>query len=70
MTPIVEEAYRKGHSGVDGTFSDQYTAYIGADNYEIGRSAAVIWSCELGKGKIVTMVGVFNAGYGNLRCDT
>lgn len=42
ITPVVEEAYRKGIPIIvtDRKInSDQYTAYIGADNREIGRSA-------------------------------
>ena len=40
MTPIVEEAYQKGIPVIlvdRKILSDKYTAYIGADNYEIGR---------------------------------
>lgn len=41
MTPIVEEAYQRGIPVIlvdRKILSDKYTAYIGADNYEIGRS--------------------------------
>lgn len=41
MTPVVEEAYRKGIPVIlidRKILSDKYTAYIGADNYEIGRA--------------------------------
>ena len=41
MTPIVEEAYQKGIPVIlvdRKILSDKYTAYIGADNYEIGRA--------------------------------
>ena len=42
LTPIVEEAYNKGIPVViidRRILSDQYTAFVGADNFEIGRMA-------------------------------
>ena len=57
MTPIVEEAYQKGIPVIlvdRKILSDKYTAYIGADNYEIGRSVGnYIASSLKGKGNIV-----------------
>ena len=62
MTPIVEEAYRKGIPVITvdrKILSDQYTAYIGADNYEIGRSVGRYLASRLnGKGKIVELTGL------------
>lgn len=43
LTPVVEEAYKSGIPVIltdRKTESEQYTAYIGADNYEIGATAA------------------------------
>ena len=55
MTPIVEEAYQKGIPVIlvdRKILSDKYTAYIGADNYEIGRAVGnYIASSLKGKGK-------------------
>jgi len=42
LTPIVEEVYNKGIPVVvldRKTTSNQYTAYVGADNYQLGRMA-------------------------------
>ncbi len=42
ITPIVEKAYQQGIPVVildRRTASDQYTAYVGADNVEVGRTA-------------------------------
>lgn len=54
MTPIVEEAYQKGIPVIlvdRKILSDKYTAYIGADNYEIGRAVGnYIASSLKGKG--------------------
>ena len=62
MTPIVEEAYRKGIPVITvdrKILSDKYTAYIGADNYEIGRSVGnYIASSLKGKGNIVELTGL------------
>lgn len=43
LTPVIEEVYKKGIPVIlidRKTESDQYTAYIGGDNYEIGHTAA------------------------------
>ena len=62
MTPVVEEAYRKGIPVIliDGKIlSDKYTAYIGADNYEIGRAVGnYIASSLRGKGNVVELTGL------------
>ena len=62
MTPIVEEAYRKGIPVITvdrKILSDKYTAYIGADNYEIGRSVGNYIASRLkGKGNIVELTGI------------
>ena len=62
MTPIVEEAYRKGIPVITvdrKILSDKYTAYIGADNYEIGRAVGNYIASRLkGKGNIVELTGL------------
>lgn len=62
MTPIVEEAYQKGIPVIlvdRKILSDKYTAYISADNYEIGRAVGnYIASCLKGKGNIVELNGL------------
>lgn len=62
MTPIVEEAYQKGIPVVlvdRKILSDKYTAYIGADNYEIGRAVGnYIVSSLKGKGHVVELTGL------------
>ena len=62
MTPIVEEAYRKGIPVITvdrKILSDKYTAYIGADNYEIGRSVGNYIASRLeGKGNVVELTGL------------
>ena len=62
MTPIVEEAYQKGIPIVlvdRKILSDKYTAYIGADNYEIGRAVGnYIASSLKGKGNVVELTGL------------
>ena len=61
MTPIVEEAYQKGIPVIlvdRKILSDKYTAYIGADNYEIGRAVGnYIASSLKGKGNVVELTG-------------
>lgn len=50
LTPIAEEAYKAGIPTIilDRKInSDQYTTYIGADNYEIGRSIGMYMSSWL-----------------------
>ena len=44
ITPVVEKAYSKGIKVIivdRSTSSENYTAYVGASNYEVGESAAV-----------------------------
>lgn len=62
MTPIVEEAYQKGIPVIlvdRKILSDKYTAYISADNYEIGRAVGNYIASRLqGKGNIVELTGL------------
>ena len=62
MTPVVEEAYRKGIPVIlidRKILSDKYTAYIGADNYEIGRAVGFYFASSLrGKGNVVELTGL------------
>ncbi|WP_020607003.1 substrate-binding domain-containing protein [Spirosoma spitsbergense] len=57
ITPIVEKAYQQGIPVVildRRTASDQYTAYVGADNVEVGRTAGTYASALLkGSGNVV-----------------
>ncbi|WP_461095947.1 substrate-binding domain-containing protein [Spirosoma luteolum] len=57
ITPIVEKAYQQGIPVVildRRTASDQYTAYVGADNLEVGRTAGLYARSLLrGRGGIV-----------------
>ena len=65
MTPVVEEAYQKGIPVIlidRKILSDKYTAYIGADNYEIGRAVGnYIASSLQGKGNVVELTGLVGA---------
>lgn len=65
MTPVVEEAYQKGIPVIlidRKILSDKYTAYIGADNYEIGRAVGnYIASSLQGKGSVVELTGLGGA---------
>jgi len=65
MTPVVEEAYQKGIPVIlidRKILSDKYTAYIGADNYEIGRAVGnYIASSLQGKGNVVELTGLGGA---------
>lgn len=62
MTPIVEEAYQKGIPVIlvdRKSLSDKYTAYISADNYEIGRAVGNYMASTLkGKGNVVELTGL------------
>ena len=62
MTPIVEEAYQKGSPVIlvdRKILSDKYTAYISADNYEIGRAVGNYMASTLkGKGNVVELTGL------------
>ena len=47
ITPVVEKAYRQGIPVVvidRKILSDKYTAFVGADNYEIGKDGGAIHS--------------------------
>ncbi|QJW90345.1 substrate-binding domain-containing protein [Spirosoma taeanense] len=57
ITPIVEKAYQQGIPVIvvdRRTASDQYTAYVGADNVEVGRTAGLYANALLkGRGNVV-----------------
>ncbi|MFD2569671.1 substrate-binding domain-containing protein [Spirosoma soli] len=57
VTPIVEKAYQQGIPVIvvdRRTASDQYTAYVGADNVEVGRTAGLYANSLLkGLGNVV-----------------
>ncbi len=57
ITPVVEKAYQKGIKVIivdRRTLSDNYTAYVGASNYEVGESAAAYANSILkGKGNVL-----------------
>lgn len=62
ITPIVEKAFRQGIPVIivdRKILSDQYTAYIGADNYAIGKAAGYYIGNRLGgKGNVVELTGL------------
>lgn len=62
LTPVIEKAYDKGIPVVlvdRKIHSDKYTAYVGADNYEIGRQVGNYIAERLqGKGKVVEITGL------------
>ena len=62
ITPVVEEAYNKGIHVIvvdRKILSDKYTAYVGADNYEIGVAVGNYIANTLhGKGTIVEISGL------------
>jgi signal transduction histidine kinase/AraC-like DNA-binding protein/CheY-like chemotaxis protein/ABC-type xylose transport system substrate-binding protein len=62
LTPIVDRVYNKGIPVIvidRKTSSDLYTAYVGADNYEIGRMAGQYLATTLkGKGNIIEIMGL------------
>lgn len=62
LTSILEEAYDKGIAVITfdrNILSDKYTAYVGADNYEIGKSVGNYVATVLeGKGKVVELAGL------------
>lgn len=62
LTSILEEAYDKGIAVITfdrNILSDKYTAYVGADNYEIGRSVGNYVATMLnGQGKVVELTGL------------
>ncbi len=62
ITPVVEEAYSQGIPVVlvdRKILSEQYTAFVGADNYEIGRDVGhYIVSRLNGKGRLLEITGL------------
>ena len=62
ITPVVEKAYRQGIpvGGIDRKIlSDKYTAFVGADNYEIGKDVGQYILNRLhGKGKVLEITGL------------
>lgn len=62
MTPILEEAFDKGIPTIvfdRMIFSDKYTAWVGADNYEIGKSVGnYIASMLKGEGTVAELTGL------------
>ena len=62
ITPVVEEAFRKGIPVIvvdRKILSDKYTAYIGADNYGIGYSIGNYIANSLGgKGSVIEITGL------------
>jgi signal transduction histidine kinase/DNA-binding response OmpR family regulator len=62
LTPIVEEAYNKGIPVIiidRKTASSAYTAYVGADNFQVGKLAGQYAGQVLkGKGNIVEVMGL------------
>lgn len=62
ITPVVEEAYDRGIPVIvfdRKILSDKYTAYIGADNYEIGKAIGrYVVNMLQGKGNVVEISGL------------
>lgn len=62
LTPVVEEAFDKGIPVImvdRRILSDKYTAYIGADNYELGKAVGNYIAHRLkGRGKVVELSGL------------
>ena len=62
ITPVVEKAYRQGIPVVvidRKILSDKYTAFVGADNYEIGKNVGQYILNRLhGKGKVLEITGL------------
>lgn len=62
ITPVVEEAFDRGIPVIvvdRKILSDKYTAFMGADNYEIGREVGNYLAAKLGgKGNIVELTGL------------
>ena len=65
ITPVVEKAYRQGIPVVvidRKILSDKYTAFVGADNYEIGKDVGQYILNRLhGKGKVLEITGLEGA---------
>ncbi|RYE08383.1 MAG: histidine kinase, partial [Sphingobacteriales bacterium] len=62
LTPVVEQTYNKGIPVIiidRKTSSGSYTAYVGADNYQVGKMAGEYAASALkGKGNIVEIMGL------------
>lgn len=62
ITPVIEKAYEAGIPVIliDRKInSEKYTAYVGADNYEIGRRAGEYIADRLGgKGRVIEITGL------------
>ena len=62
VTPVVEEAYASGIPVIvvdRKILSDQYTAYIGADNYQIGKVIGEYVAARLdGRGRVIELTGL------------
>ena len=62
ITPVVEEAFDEGIPVIvvdRKILSDKYTAFMGADNYEIGREVGKYLAAKLGgKGNVVELTGL------------
>jgi signal transduction histidine kinase/DNA-binding response OmpR family regulator len=62
ITPIVDKAYKEGIPVIvvdRKTLSDNYTAYIGADNYKVGLDAGAFANSILrGKGNVIELGGL------------
>lgn len=62
ITPVIEKAYQQGIPVVvvdRKTLSDKYTAFVGADNYEIGKDVGQYIINRLNKtGKILEITGL------------
>ena len=59
LTPIVEEVYRSGIPVIlidRKTVSEQYTAFLGADNYEIGKAAGEYIASQKKETKVAAFV--------------
>lgn len=65
LTPVIEEAYNKGIPVIlvdRNILSDKYTAFVWADNFEIGKSVGNYIASELkGEGKIVEICGLIGS---------
>lgn len=62
ITPVVEDAYDRGIPVIvvdRRILSDKYTAYVGADNYEIGKAVGrYVANMLRGKGTVVEIAGL------------
>ena len=65
LTPVIEEAWRRGIPVIlvdRNILSDKYTAFVWADNFEIGKSVGDYIVSELkGKGKMVEICGLMGS---------